>query len=116
MSAALFGKGRPYLPDKFQDTEVIVKQMNIYYSKAFGKSNMLLRMIVVDPNELIGNRTIWDFERAIATVEVINPKAPLIKEQAIKKLKGYKELLDLELISKEEYDKHKKELTPIIGK
>ena len=110
----LASDGMPLLAQKFQDSEVIVKQMNIYYSKVFGKSKMLLREIVVDPDELIGNRTVYDFEGALETGEVINPKAPLTKEQAIKKLKGYKELLDLELIYKEDYDKHKKELTPII--
>ena len=106
--------GMPLLPQKFQDSQVIVKQMNLYYSKAFKKSKMLLRMIVFDPNEMISNRTIYDFDRALETGEVINPKAPLSKEQAIKKLKEFKELMDLELITKEEYDEHKKELTPLI--
>jgi hypothetical protein len=114
---ALFSKSMPLLPEKFQNTEIIVKKINIYYSKVFKKSKMLLRMIVRDPNEMGGYRTIWDFERAISTGELINPKAPLTKEQAIKKLKSFKELLDLEIIAKEEYDKHKLELTPlIIGK
>ena len=40
----------------------------------------------------------------------------LNREQAIAKLKETKDLLDLDMISKEEYEKIKKELTPIIMK
>jgi len=40
----------------------------------------------------------------------------LSRKQAIAKLKESKELLDLDMISKEEYEKIKKELTPIIMK
>jgi len=40
----------------------------------------------------------------------------LNKEEAIAKLKETKDLLDLDMISKENYEKVKKELTPIIMK
>lgn len=55
-------------------------------------------------------------DRAILTKEIINPKAKLTKESAIELLKEKKELLDLGLISQEEYDKLKNELSPIILK
>ena len=38
----------------------------------------------------------------------------MTKEEAISKLKESKELLDLEIITQEEYDKMKQELPPII--
>lgn len=43
-------------------------------------------------------------------------KGYMSREQAIAKLKEYKELLDLDLMSKEEYEKHKSELSLIIMK
>lgn len=43
-----------------------------------------------------------------------NTKFSITKEEAILQLKKQKELLDLEIISQEEYDKKKNELKPII--
>lgn len=53
-------------------------------------------------------------DKALATKEIINPRAKLTKETAIALLKEKKELLDLGLIKQEEYDKVKNELAPII--
>ena len=47
-------------------------------------------------------------------MEVINPNAPLSREEAIKKLKESKDLMELDMISKDEYENLKKKLTPII--
>ncbi|WP_461630541.1 hypothetical protein [Labilibaculum euxinus] len=55
-----------------------------------------------------------DYESAIVTGEVKNPKAKLTREEAISKLKEAKELLDLEVISHEKYDAIKNDLTPLI--
>tara|TARA_R110000787_G_scaffold11399_2_gene37801 strand:- start:2170 stop:2760 length:591 start_codon:yes stop_codon:yes gene_type:complete len=46
--------------------------------------------------------------------ELINPNAPITREQAIEKLKESKDLLDLEIITQEEYNLIKSELTPLI--
>jgi hypothetical protein len=63
----------------------------------------------------IGNIKNLNFsEFAISTGEVINPNAPLTREQAIAKLKEQKDLLDLGMVSQEDFDKLRKELTPII--
>ena len=49
--------------------------------------------------------------------ELINPNAPMNRTQAIAKLKESKDLLDLGMLTQEEYDELKKELTPtIMGK
>lgn len=57
-----------------------------------------------------------DYETALEVGEIVNPKGRLTREQAINKLKENKELLDLEIITQEEYNKLKEELTPIITK
>ena len=46
--------------------------------------------------------------------EFINPNAPLNRQQAIAKLKEAKDLLELDMMSKEEFDALKAELSPII--
>jgi hypothetical protein len=51
---------------------------------------------------------------ALETGEVINPNAPMTREQAIAKLKESKELLDLEMMTQAEYDAIKEKLAPII--
>ena len=60
--------------------------------------------------------TILNVEQAFKIGELINPNAPLTRDQAIVKLKEQKDLLDLGMITKEQFDKIKLELTPIIMK
>ena len=63
----------------------------------------------------IGNIKNLNFsEFALSSGEVINPNAPLTREQAITKLKEQKDLLDLGMVSQEEFNALRKELTPII--
>ena len=57
---------------------------------------------------------IWDLSKAIRLGEVINPNAPLNRQQAIAKLKEAKDLLELDMMLKEEFDALKAELSPII--
>jgi len=59
-------------------------------------------------------KTILDIEKALLSGEIVNPNAPLSRQEAIKKLKESKDLMELELMSKEEYEKLKEKLTPII--
>ena len=53
-------------------------------------------------------------DASLDTKELIDPNAPMSSEEAISKLKGLKEKLDLELISKDEYDSQKNELSKFI--
>ncbi len=55
-----------------------------------------------------------DYDTAFDLGEIKNPKAKLTREQAIAKLKEAKDLLDLGIISEEEYKKIKTSLTSII--
>ena len=59
-------------------------------------------------------KTIVDIDKALASREILNPNALLSKEEAIKKLKESKDLMELDLLSKEEYKQLKERLTPII--
>lgn len=55
-----------------------------------------------------------DYENALEAGEVINPQGTITRAQAIEKLKESKELLDLEIITQEDYDKVKEEMTKFI--
>ena len=59
---------------------------------------------------------IQNVKQATFTSLIFKKKEGLVmnRENAIKKLKEAKDLLELELMTQEEYDKLKKELTPII--
>ena len=59
-------------------------------------------------------KTILDIERAFSLGEIVNHNPPLSKEEAIKKLKESKDLMELDFLSKEEYEKLREKLTPII--
>jgi hypothetical protein len=60
--------------------------------------------------------TIMNVVDAFAMGEVINPNAAMTRDQAIAKLKEQKDLLDLGMITKEQFEKIKVDLTPIIMK
>jgi len=55
-----------------------------------------------------------DYENAIEAGEIIDPYGTMSRQQAIDKLKESKELLDLQVITQEEYDAIKEELTKYI--
>ena len=59
-------------------------------------------------------KTILNIENALIDMEVVNPNAPITREEAIKKLKESKDLMELDMMSKEEYESLRKKLTPII--
>jgi hypothetical protein len=55
-----------------------------------------------------------DYDNALQSGEISNPKAKMTREQAIAKLKDAKELLDLQIISQAKYDSIKTRLSPIV--
>ena len=55
-----------------------------------------------------------DYEKALETKEISNSKEPLSKSQALLKLKEAKEMLELGVISQDEYNKLLDELKPIL--
>ena len=56
----------------------------------------------------------FSLERATSTGEIINPNKALTREQAIAKLKEAQDLMGLGMMSKEDFEALKAELTPII--
>jgi hypothetical protein len=106
------------LNSSFKGTKVVVETLKVNRQKLKRKSELMILAYVYDPamSSLLGEkrRTIVDLELALSTGEVVNPNQKMTREQAIVKLKESKDLLDLGLLTQEEYDKIKSELTPII--
>ena len=123
-----------YLPHDYSGSKVIVKSLFVTHKKETGyvlwskRNEMPLYVSVfvknpkVEINSVKGfskmlsysRKTIVDIEKALASGEIVNTNAPLSKQEAIKKLKESKDLMELDLLSKEEYEKLKEKLTPII--
>lgn len=64
--------------------------------------------------QTVGLRYITATNYSFGNGEILNPNRPMTREEAIAKLKEAKDLLDLEMMSQEEYDALREELTPII--
>jgi hypothetical protein len=116
------------LPHNYSGSKVIVKSLFVTHEKFTGyklwpnRKEMPLYVSVFVKDSRKGfskmlsysRKTILDIEKALSSGEIINPKAPLSKEEAIRKLKESKALMELDFLSKEEYEKLKEKLTPII--
>ena len=101
-------QGGERVSNTLSDKKVIVDKLKTYGTKNNGykiyahfKGYGLLPVLI-------------DYETALEVGEIKNTNNKLTKEQAIAKLKEAKELFDLEVISKVEYEKLKAELTPLI--
>jgi len=112
------------LPHNYSGRKVIVKSFFVTHKRVKGfklfpnrkKMPLFVSIFVRSSNSLLSysRKTIIDIEKALLSGEIVNQNAKLSKEDAIKKLKESKDLMELEFLSKEEYEKLKEELRPII--
>jgi len=108
----------PMAPENFEGRSAIINEIKVFH-KGNKKKPLYVVLELVEPNgnsfvALTKRLSIMDTEFALKYGEIINPNAPLNKEQAIAKLKEAKELLEIEMMTQEEFDDLKAELTPII--
>ena len=123
-----------HLPHNHSGSKVIVKSLFVTHEKFTGyklwpdrnKMPLYVSVFVKNPkvevNSIKGfskmlshsRKTIVDIEQALSSGEIVNPNAPLSRQEAIKKLKESKDLMEIDLLSKEDYEKLKEKLTPII--
>lgn len=123
-----------YLPHSYNGQKVIVESIYVLHEKyngynpLYNRKEMPLYVLVYAKRPKVQNVniknistalshkriTVIDIEKAFDLGEVINPVKKLNREEAIKKLKEAKDLYELDLMSKSEYEKLRLELTPII--
>ena len=108
----------PMAPENLEGRSAIINEIKVFH-KGNKKKPLYVVFELVEPNgnsfvALTKRLSIMDTEFALKYGEIINPNAPLNREQAIAKLKEAKELLEIEMMTQEEFDDLKAELTPII--
>jgi len=89
----------------------ILKKVKVW--RSMGKTGVKLELYDTEIKGLAA-KYLTASALSISRGEIINPNAPLSREQAIAKLKEAKDLMDLGMMSQEEFDALRKELTPII--
>ncbi|QAA82083.1 hypothetical protein EI546_10280 [Aequorivita sp. H23M31] len=100
-----------------KNTNVVVKEIKTYHRGS--KKKPLYVVLVL--GELNGRAfgvykylSVMDTELAIESGEILLKNQKMTREEAIAKLKEAKELMDVELMNREEFEDLKKELTPLI--
>lgn len=103
-----------YFGNTFSDTEIVVEKIKIFRS---GKTITAF----VDFTKKDGTNTsigkygsILGLTTALNKGEIINPNRPMNRQEAIAKLKEAKDLVDLGMMSEDDFEKLKAELQPII--
>ena len=96
----------------FSDFDWVLE--HIHVSRMLG--DLDVEMYIRNPNArgLALNKYLTISDDSFNNGEVINPNRLMTRKEAIAKLKESKELLDLEILSQEEYDALKEQLAPII--
>ncbi|HIG90581.1 MAG: hypothetical protein ABGW67_06360 [Flavobacteriaceae bacterium] len=117
IGAAMSGADTPMAGINLSKEVVLVKEMKTYH-KGSKKKPLNVQIILGEINgRAFGiNKylSVMNTELAIESREIFLKNRKITREEAIVKLKEAKELLDLEMMSQEEYDAIKKELSPII--
>ena len=123
-----------YLPHDYSGEKVIVQSMFVMHEKYTGYNPLVKRkelplyvnIYVKSPkvsnisfstfSSVLSHsrKTIVNIEEAFSLGEVVSPNFIMDKEEAIKKLKEAKDLMELDLLGKKEYEELRKKLTPII--
>lgn len=102
---------------EMQGEVVVIAEMKVKH-KGSKKKPLQLIILLGEPNgRAFGMNkymSVVDYEKSVLQGEIRSVNAPMTRAEAIAKLKESKELLDLEMMTQEEYDKVKKELSPII--
>jgi hypothetical protein len=95
-------------------SEVVIDKIRIW--RGMGRITVMadLKQLEVGEGAMFSYVGCLNFELAMSEGEIINPNAPMTRDQAIDKLKEAKELLDLDLMSKEEFNEIKESVTSII--
>ena len=118
LGAIMSGSEKPAMAGINLSQEVVlVKEMKTYHKGS--KKKPLYVVIVL--GEINGRAfglnkylSVMNTELAIESREILLKNRKMTREEAIAKLREAKELLDLEMMSQEDYDALKKELSPII--
>lgn len=115
--SAMAGEAPLMAGQSLQNTMTVVREIRLYHE---GSKKKPLNVVLVlgEPNDRAfgANKflSVLDTENAYQIGEIRLANRLITREEAIAKLKEAKDLLDLGLMTQEEYDVIKQEMTPII--
>ncbi len=116
---AMNGTSLNYASADMQGEIVLVAKMKVFH-KGSRKKPLRVSVLLGEPNGrafgINKYMSTQDYEKTVLTGELRALHAPLTREQAIAKLKEAKELFELGLMEKEEFEKIKGEMAKIIMK
>jgi len=101
------------LVGRFSGQTATVDKIFVNHTGLSKKSPLNIAMYIDFDGEMV-NGTVADFNSALSQGEIINLNAKMSRDEAIATLKQQKDLLDLGMISQEEFDAKKAELSSII--
>lgn len=114
---AMSGEAQLMADNSLKNTSVIIQEIKTYHR---GSKNKPLYVVMV-LGEMNGKAfgvnkylSVMDTELAIESGEILLKNRKMTRDEAIEKLKEAKELLEIDMMSKEEFEELKKELAPII--
>lgn len=114
---AMNGDAQNMADNSLKNTTVVINEMKAYHR---GSKNKPLYVVMV-LGEINGRAfginkylSVMDTELAIESHEVLLKNSKMTREEAIAKLKEAKELMEIDVMTKEDFENLKKELGPII--
>lgn len=114
---AMVGEDADMASNKFKNTKVIVKEIKAYH-RGSKKKPLFVVMVLGEINgRAFGMNkylSVMDTELGIESGEVLLKNRKMTRREAIEKLKEAKELMEIEMMTKQEFNALKKKLTPII--
>lgn len=117
LMTAMNGDAQNMADNSLKNSTVIVNELKTYHR---GSKNKPLYVVMV-LGEINGRAfginkylSVMDTELAIESGEVLLKNRKMTRDEAIAKLKESKELMEIDMITKEDFDELKKELAPII--
>jgi len=117
MMVSMGGNSSSMANNSFKNTRVIVKEIKAYH-RGSKKKPLYFIMVLGEVNGrafgLNKYLSVMDTELALESGEVVLKNRKKTRPEAIKELREAKELLEIDMISKEEFEKLKKELGAII--
>ena len=117
--SAMAGEAPQNADGSMQGEIVVIAEMKVAH-KGSKKKPLELIILLGEPNGrafgINKYMSVVDYEKSVLAGEIKSLHAPMTRDEAIAKLKESKDLLDLGILSQEEYSKLKEKLTPIILK
>lgn len=114
---AMSGEAQDMADNSLKNTTVIVRELKTYHRGSKNKPLYVIMVLGEINDRAFGiNKylSVMDTELAIESGEVLLKNRKMTRDEAIQKLKEAKELMEIDMMSKEEFEELKKELAPII--